>query len=986
MYYNNTIDYFRTEKLQIGRLDADQTQTRQVLYMKETNSIRVRPGLKIARKEYSFQPTAAFLITALCYFFMLVLSSKYPIGDKDILISDLEAQYAPFLFLLKNHISAIPGSEHILSALSYDFSLGMGRNIMSTYGYYLSSPFNLLILLFDNTQVNELVILLVGLKLCLSSAFMTMFLRRRSPDRTSKMHILFALTYTFSSYTMVYMFQIMWLDGYMLLPLLLYFVENFLENRRVRGIAVTLVLLFWSQFYIAYMVGIFSFFYLIERMYVRGDFGKIKEALSSIGRFVLTAVFSAMTVAVMLLPVGIDTLSSADVTVSSLNPPIVNHSMIDIIDQLFAGYPGEFNEVLPNNLPLIFMSLAVTLLCFIYFVSPVFKGRERKARAVCFILVYFSFVVAVADIAWHAFDSPNWFSHRQSFVFMPLYLITAFDTFIKIKEVPNRDIYKAGCIGLALIMIAQSFGEMRVRDEVFLYNLIVFGILILILAAMKRTKWPDQLRNMNRLLSMILSVFVVFEICGITPVLSGGVSSLSLYANDSVDTIKDLCALNECAQASEDLEYSFRTENVMSGVGMTESEESASCFCGYNGISLFNSCSNKMCHRFLKQLGYETNFSYFAVRHTFEAPDTDAFLSIGTFFSRTENTYARFVAQDGYGQGYNYYINRQVLPMAFSVDSGAFDFDFYSLESAVDNKDYLAFRNQWYQSMFPEEFSEDFYIAYPGEINPELINCQILNMSDYINPDSDPEDEADKAGGSDSKSDFDPDLIGLEVTRENEGQTCYFRMNEKRPMILNYTFESMSENELYLNISFPRLVSTKMEIYVNGEYLSNYSANSFFSEVLRLGSFPVGEEIQVSIICDGNELRLMGVNFSYLDYETFASEFALIDTDDVIVNSISNGYVSISSDMVSGRTILTSIPYEQGWSLYVDGQKRDITVYQDALIGIDAGAGRHEIELVFVSPGLNTGAVISLLGIAGFIGMAIYSAIFTKNKQNHTTK
>ena len=942
--------------------------------MKEVATLKQKPALK-QKRELSKQPLIAFIVTAICYMVMLVISDKYPIGDKDFLISDLDAQYAPFLFFYKNHIIDAFKSGHIINALTYSFRLGMGRNIASTFGYYLASPLNLLVLLFSNTSVNQFVIFLVGLRLSLSAAFMTMFLRSRSGNLKSKMHILFGIVYAYSSYTMVYMFQLMWLDGYMLLPVLLYFIEKYLKTGKVKGIALTLIYLFWSNYYIAYMVGIFSFFYLLERMYVTDEFKVVKAGMKKIGKFILTAALSAMCIGVMVIPVGLDTLSTADVIKSVSETKLVNFAVIDVVGQMFAGYPGDFVKVLSHNLPLIFMSLMVTLLCIIYFVSPIFRSKERKARGICFVLIYVSFAIKLVDIAWQVFDSPNWFSHRQSFVFMPLYLVTAYKAFERIKEVSNKDIKKSAGIAIAILLIAQSFGTMGRKDQVFLYNIVGIIAFALIFMAMKKTNWPNQLRNMNKLLGVILSIFVVFEVCGITQVLSGGVSTLSVYSGSGSDRASRIAAVNELAEASSLIPNAFRAESEQYGPGLATHDGDGAYYSGYNGISFFNSNSNKSLHRFLKQLGYRTNFNYFSVGYSFRALDTDAFLSIGSTWNNLDYSYGTFVAKDSYDRDLSFYINRNYLPLVFPVNNSAFTFDFYSLEKATSVKDYFAFRSNWYRSMFGDVFAQDFYIPMEGEPEIELLNGQVINISDYVNKKSNSDEDA---GDSDVSSEEDPDPLGCEPVELPAAADTYYRSNEDVSMILNYKIQSESDKELYVCVSFPRLSTANADVYVNGEFLADFYENTFYSQVFRLGSFPVGEEINVSIVCDGSSLELMDVNFAYLDKEIFESQFAQINRSGVTTNEIQNGYVSITSDLTGDDMILTTIPYENGWKLYIDGAEQEISIYQEALIGINPGAGHHDIELVFECPGLKLGAIVSVIGVLGFIGMAVY----TKKKQN----
>ena len=263
------------------------------------------PELALRKKQkFDRRPLFSFLLALALYCFTVVICNKYPTGEYSFILSDLKAQYAPFLALNRARILSLGGgSEHLISNLTYSFQLGLGKNFMGTFGYYMASPLNLIYLLFKPSQVDLVVILLVIIKLSISSGFMTLFLTTRTENSKSNWPVLLGIVYAFSLYAQAFAFQIMWLDGYMLLPLLLFFVEKFISRKRYLGIIVTLLVLFVSNYYIAYMVGIFSFFYLIVRMTELKT--KIREAVGIAVRYVLTAGFTAMCTAVLILPVGI---------------------------------------------------------------------------------------------------------------------------------------------------------------------------------------------------------------------------------------------------------------------------------------------------------------------------------------------------------------------------------------------------------------------------------------------------------------------------------------------------------------------------------------------------------------------------------------------------------------------------------------------------------------------------------------------------------
>ena len=141
--------------------------------------------------------------------------------------------------------------------------------------------------------------------------------------------------------------------------------------------------------------------------------------------------------------------------------------------------------------------------------------------------------------------------------------------------------------------------------------------------------------------------------------------------------------------------------------------------------------------------------------------------------------------------------------------------------------------------------------------------------------------------------------------------------------------------------------------------------------MLRLGAYEPGDTVRVTIMSGHDVWEYLSVNFAYFDLGTFESQFGTIDTDAVTVTETDDGYVAFTADVNAGEMILTSIPYEDGWSVTVDGVPSSVIPYQDALISIDAEPGTHEVVLKFTPPGAKAGAAVSVFGIAGLIAAAI---------------
>ncbi|MCQ2516025.1 MAG: YfhO family protein [Saccharofermentans sp.] len=933
--------------------------------MKEVSTLNV-PSKKITKKDVkdvALMPLIAGLIAILCFIVISATSLKYPLGKYTVLISDLEAQYAPYLFLLKSKLMNLDFSN-LVSNFGYSFLLGAGKNFAGTFGYYLSSPFNLLVLLFDSTQTNEFVLLLMCLKISLSAAFMCAFIRERSIDKKSKWPILWGVMYAYSSYVMLFMLQIMWLDGYLLLPLLLLMIERYIKNGKLGGVTAVLLLLFFSNYYMAYMVGVFSFLYLLARMYLEGLFEKSKQPLKIIGSFILRAVLCGLTLGAILVPVGLDTITNSDPTHYNLEDYYVTFSFAQIVDRFFLGYPGDFGEVLIHNLPFIFVSLLVTILCTVYLVSKAFSGREKKLYTASFILIYITLCIDVLDIAWQVFDRPNWFWHREAFVFLPFFLIVSYKAFERLKEITVNDLLKSGAILAGLLLFAQSFGDMNKNDKLFVYNIAFIAVIILILLGMKKEDWAGQLKDMGIILPKILAIVVVFETAILAPMLSSGTATMSIFYGEIDEYKEGIATFMDCADATNNVANGFRSEyeNIFSKNALDIS--GASQYAGYRGVSFFNSNSNKNFGRFLKQLGYLVNYNYFADTYSYCAPDTDAFFSIGTLYCTDEYQDASFIAST---DTINFYRNDNVLPLAFPVQSSALDFDFYSLETSTESKNYFEFRNDWYASLF-DSFNEDYIITQEDGITMELVNCADINLNNYIVSTVD-EETVHSDRDEDSES-FDPDDLGLEVVDDYINASTYYQTNAKIPLIISYDVEITRPDELYVSITVPRTMGDS-DIYLNGQCIGSHSAGTYYSCVYRLGSFEVGDKINLSISSESSSFTLMEVNFAYFDMESFENQFSGVNNTAVTVNDVSDGYVDLSANVGSDELVLTTIPYENGWTCYVDGVETPIIPYQDALIAIDSGEGSHDITLRFTPPGFKAGLLVSVVGIVGLIAVSV---------------
>lgn len=87
----------------------------------------------------------------------------------------------------------------------------------------------------------------------------------------------------------------------------------------------------------------------------------------------------------------------------------------------------------------------------------------------------------------------------------------------------------------------------------------------------------------------------------------------------------------------------------------------------------------------------------------------------------------------------------------------------------------------------------------------------------------------------------------------------------------------------------------------------------------------------------------------------------------------------------SPKLLYFGIPYSSGWSAYVDGNPVEIKHSNVAFMGVELDGGRHEVELRYETPGLKTGAMLSLVGLV-MLGTVVVVGRVRRTKIAEETK
>ena len=111
--------------------------------------------------------------------------------------------------------------------------------------------------------------------------------------------------------------------------------------------------------------------------------------------------------------------------------------------------------------------------------------------------------------------------------------------------------------------------------------------------------------------------------------------------------------------------------------------------------------------------------------------------------------------------------------------------------------------------------------------------------------------------------------------------------------------------------------------------------------------------------------------------------------DDLRDNAFDVESIDVSGIKLKGMSsadsyVLITLPYEDGYKVYVDGVRTDYESYRNALMLVKVSAGEHVIEIRYLPPGLIAGIVVSLISF--FALLMLYIVLRKKNGSAHNNE
>lgn len=833
----------------------------------------------------------AIFVILLVYFCFDII----PFGDRTVYRMDLYHQYGPLFSELYDRLTSG-------ESLIYSWNSGMGLPFIGNFYNYLSSPLSFIVLLFGHKNTFEAVATLIAIKAVLSAMSMANYLKK-SQKLNSPLICAFGILYAFSGFFIAYYWNVMWIDAMYILPFVVLGIERIIDKGKSGLYLISLVYCIFSNYYIGFMVCIFSCLYFVYYYVCRFDSLKARSdeleseyfidkmknlfIVNSAVKFAVASLCAGIILLFMLVPV-LFVLGSSSATKGTFPTEFKFYfNIFDFLANHIASLEPTIRSSGDTVLPNIYCGILTVMLMPIYILSNKIPSKEKIASTVLLIIMFFSFNINYLNFIWHGFHFPNDLPYRQSFMYSFILVVLAFKA-IKYIEFTDRKTIIASGGGLALFVVLVQEITSKNANDTSIYLTLAFILLYTVVLGLLQSK-----KNQAFALSVMVACSVTAEAVSASTdhyVANQTKSSFTIDYDEFKNAQSVVHSMNK--------DLFFREETTKSRARMDP------CWFDYNGVSVFSSMAYEKVSNMQKSLGM-------------------------------------------YGNKINSYTYNPQTPVYNSLFSLKYIYDKYSYigennyyNKIAGNDTFTVYENPYFLNIaFPASQSVANYNADFGK-NPVEAQEQLFESLTGI------------SGLYNRIYDYEILYSNLMTVAEFEKESENFRLSKLE-----------TGSKAAATILFPSPVNGNVYIYVSSRNVENVVVYSPVIQntmsvsdgyILDLGKHEIGQEISVEIPLkdDANFAQLEFCAFT-MDEEKFKQGYEKLKDGQIEYEKFDETYIKGTYTAENNEVLFTSIPYDRSWNVYIDGKKitnDDIIKISDSLLGVKTEAGTHEIVFKYEIP------------------------------------
>ena len=851
----------------------------------------------------------------------------------------------------------------------FAMNLGGGQNIYN-YSYYgLYSPLFLLSYALPFVKMSTYVIIMEMVCLMASVLLVYMWLNRKGFGRAVSfaVAVIFLLTGPMicQSYS-----QIMFVNYMPFLILALMGVDRYFEKRRSGLLAVSTFLMIMTSFYFS-IGGMLALVIYGIHCYGRKLEGKneratVKGFLCEGMRFLLPMIFAVLASGVLLVPTAFALIgrssgesSGGNANAESLSVLLGSGNATKILKGLF--FPQlRLSGVFYSPYGLGFGTLMLTVL-----VATMFR-RRWSDRVMAWIIA----IVAGVPVFVYILNGGLYLRDKALIPLIPLfcYMLAMY-----LKKVSCEEFSWVGCIPyvvtMELIYIGRNQeGMEKLWSFLMTESQIMFGCYLA--AGMIKEVWRNQKQTIWRARGTVL-------------ILAGSMAVfLAVFDNQYAKEKQEMLDTTFYKQVTDskiaDAVQTATVEAKKDGgfyrtVQLGNDDENAA---NLNRVwntdqyisSIYSSSYNKAYQNFRKDtFGLEQPYRNFLMQSEESNPIYARFMGEKYIVTKSKMKGIRLLGVSG---EWKIYENESAAPIIYGTSQVMSEKDYDKLEYPYNQTTFLQ------KAVVPKSTAKQADSGQQANSIETVDNLHnaVLQFGEnscisetdggyhiYAKKDTKVKAEIVSQIDINSVNTVNTENVGENVKVANETK----KVSGNRVLMLRFKVKNLKPSKdltIWVNGNRNKL-SAKQRVY--------YNDNTTFTYAVALDS----DENQVEVTFGKGKYNLSDVE-AYVTTlpgtELYESEFLQNDT------KTKGNVIAGSLTMQKSGYLITSIPYDSGFEIQVDGKPATSEKVNTAFLGCKVNEGEHDIVITYHAPGLAAGKVMSFVGMIGFLILSVLEHIDTK--------
>jgi len=802
--------------------------------------------------------------------------------------------------------------------------------MMGSWGWFLINPIFALFSLVDVTKYMQMYTFVSTFSFCVCGTTMYIMLKDFYGHKID--NLIFSTAYALNGFLVANVFQLNFFSVIPILPIMVMGLRRILQNGNPSIYTISIAYALIANFYFGYMICVASLLFFGVSFIENRN--RIENRKTVAVKYVVASFLGGMLSSFVWLPAILSLRGGRlDQDISSYITIKENMPFLSMFAKLFTG--ANTTSELRDGLPNIFVGILTIYLVILFFMSNRISKRKKSASAVLLIVYLISFYACILNLIMHGGTNTNWFNYRDSFVFCFLMIMISAEEWQHIEDEAPEDLKKAAVVLIiATIIVFSRTYEFVTGGAV----IIDFTVLIMMIIAYRMYK-NDPVRNPRRVFSIVVLILMCFNLFLNYSLSTKNILEWKTSVSEYLQTVIPVSAMIDAVHSSDSSFYRMEIGEQRSGNCGNDP-----MLYGYYGVGHGGSDDRNFVRTALSELGvhrYDMRNNY--GRGVSSA--TDSLLGLRYIVSKDdlhkEKNYEQLLVLDDWGL----YKNKNALPVSLVTNAEVSDVE-------LDIEDVFSNLNSVWAAMAGKKekiYIEESDVSFSSHniIDPQILTgkeaASIVSSRDASQSGS----IAASYSGKNNESNHEENSNSIKnaISFDKQGT---FDVKPEKCNYIAFTWTASRDGAYY---SYNR--SGMLENKGAEPPALNYEGYHKKGDVVT-GYLPVTGSYVTEYLLEEVAGRF---KIASVDEDALAEMSQQILSRPSTIEKVTDSHLKGTFTAEAGQELMFTIPYDEGWTLTVDGKKTELKKVLDVFMVADVEPGKHTYEMTFIPSGLKTGVL-----------------------------